>query len=51
MEYRKRSGIGGLLATGNVIMWHVWNTGNVVVCVEFSKQEMSACGMYGAQEM
>ena len=51
LEHRKCGGMGGVLVQGNVSMWHVWSTGNVVVWVEFSKQEMSACGMYGAQEM
>ena len=51
MEHRKCSGMGGVLVQGNVSMWHVWSTGNVVVLVDFWQQEMSSCGMYGAQEM
>ena len=51
MEYRKCSGMGGVSVTGHVNTWYVWSTGNVVVWVEFWYKEMSACGMYGAQEM
>ena len=30
MEYRKCSGMGGVsTVTGNVSMWHVWNTGYI----------------------
>ena len=30
MEYRKCSGMGGVsMVTGNVSMWHVWNTGYI----------------------
>ena len=30
MEYRKCSGMGGVSkVTGNVSMWHVWNTGYI----------------------
>ena len=31
MEYRKCSGMGGVSkVTGNVSMWHVWNTGYIM---------------------
>ena len=50
-EHRKCSGMGGVLVQGNVSMWHLWSTGNVAVLVDFWQQEMSSCGMYGAQEM
>ena len=30
---------------------YIWSTGNVVIWVEFWYHEMSACGVYGVQEM
>ena len=35
VEHRKCSCLGGVLGPGHTSMWDVWNTGNVLVWVEF----------------